>query len=182
MKVLYHTHTHTQDKRAAVFILSMAASADQDIVKSNIDILVMNGLSNGDSPPDLLLAKYTCMALQKLSDGKTQKGQVSGKPFRLPSTHQMFQQMTSILVGELTNLATSQWSPLAKQSITTIYKLSEQPDEVCGSLLRDLSNTVFHSEAPVVAARNAEGGQLPESSSVETLPDTFEPLASSSQG
>ena len=34
----------TEDSRAAVLILSMAASADQGIVKSNVDILVSHGL------------------------------------------------------------------------------------------------------------------------------------------
>ena len=136
---------------------------------------------------DLLLAKFTCMVLQKLANSKTQKGQLAEKPFRLPSSHQVFQQMSVILTREITNLETVLWSPFAEQAIATTYMLSEQPDEVCGTLLKRLTEKVFGSDTPPPSTDRASvntsvenGG--PASGSVDTLPDDFDPQTTSSQG
>ena len=136
---------------------------------------------------DLLLAKFTCMVLQKLANCKTQKGQLAEKPFRLPPSHQMFQQMTAILTREITNLGTFLWSPFAEQAIATIYKLSEQPDEVCGTLLKRLTEKVFDSNVPHPPTDGASVGTseesgVPASGSIDTLPDDFDPQTTSSQG
>lgn len=177
-------NTTRQQSRVALLMLSMMGSADRDIVKSNLDILVSCGLkmeSSDDSPiPDLILAKYTCLALQKLANPKAKKGAVAEKPIRFPSTHLMFQQITSILELELTNLETSQWTPLAEQAIAAIYKLSERPDEVCGSLLKALARKVFRVDGVPPIADTEDS--VPVSSSVESLPENFDPISCSSQG
>ena len=136
---------------------------------------------------DLLLAKLTCVALQKLANRRTQRGETAKKPFRLPPSHQMFQQIHTILTSELTNTETSHWSPLAEQAIATIYTLSDHPDELCETLLKKLTEKVFSSDvAPPPPDRTSvdtlvENG-VPASSSVDTLPDEFDPEFTSSQG
>ena len=140
---------------------------------------------------DLLLAKLTCVALQKLANRRTQRGETAKKPFRLPPSHLMFQQIHTILTSELTNMETSHWSPLAEQAIATIYTLSDHPDEVCGALLKKLTEKVFGSDAPPAPPppfadgtgvdTGVESG-VPASTSVDTLPDEFDPEITSSQG
>ena len=183
--------TTIEETRSAVLILSMAGGADREIIKSNIDILVSHGLGGSGTGsgtcPDLLLAKYTCMALQKLSAAKGRKGQVADKPFRLLPSHQMFQRISSILIDELTNMETSHWSSFTEQAIATIYKLSDQPDEVCSSLLKSLAAKMFSaaeacSPAMEVAEEGDGGGGVPPSGSVDSLLEDFDPMACSSQG
>ena len=139
---------------------------------------------------DLLLSKLTCVALQKLANRRTQRGETAKKPFRLPPSHQMFKQIHTILTSELTNTETSHWSPLAEQAIATIYTLSDHPDELCGTLLKTLTEKVFSSDVappppPPVDGKSmntvVESG-VPASSSVDTLPDEFDPEITSSQG
>ena len=137
---------------------------------------------------DLLLAKLTCVALQKLANRRTQRGETAKKPFRLPPSHLMFQQIHTILTSELTNMETSHWSPLAEQAIATIYTLSDHPDEVCRTLLTKLTEKVFGSDAlppPIADGTGVDAGVesgVPASSSVDTLPDEFDPEITSSQG
>ena len=140
---------------------------------------------------DLLLAKLTCVALQKLANRRTQRGETAKKPFRLPPSHLMFQQILTILTSELTNMETSHWSPLAEQAIATIYTLSDHPDEVCGTLLTKLTEKVFGSDtppappSPIADGTGVDAGVesgVPASSSVDTLPDEFDPEITSSQG
>ena len=132
-----------------------------------------------------LLAKLTCVALQKLANRRTQRGETAKKPFRLPPSHLMFQQIHAILTSELTNMETSHWSPLAEQAIATIYTLSDHPDEVCGTLLKKLTEKVFGSDAPPADGTDVDTGiesGVPASSSIDTLPDEFDPEITSSQG
>ena len=188
--------TAIEEARSAALILSMAGGADREIVRSNIDILVAHGLGGSDTDtgsgtcPDLLLAKYTCMALQRLAASKTKRGQVADKPFRLPPSHQMFQRISSILINEVANTEVSYWSSFAEQAIATVYKLADQPDELCSSLLKSLTAKVFSSAAaaacsPATEETEEEGGGaggVPPSSSVDSLPEDFDPVACSSQG
>lgn len=100
----------------------------------------------------------------------------------------MFQQIHTILTSELTNTETSHWSPLAEQAIATIYTLSDHPDELCETLLKTLTEKVFGSDVappPPVDRTSVDAvveSGVPASSSVDTLPDEFDPEFTSSQG
>ena len=50
-----------EDSRAAVLILSMAASADQEIVKSNVDILVSRGLGTSGEGAGVCVCACACV-------------------------------------------------------------------------------------------------------------------------
>ncbi len=188
--------TSVQDSRSALLLLSMAGNADPDILKSNVDVLVTHGLISAGGmeggTTDLLMAKHTCIALQKVVKSRNLKGGIAEKSHRLPSSHQMFQTIVSILLERITSLDTSQWTPFAQQAISTIYKLSEQPDALCEALLRSLWERVFSAQendqqaSEEISTRPREAGEEEEqmgmSSSINSLPENFEPLASSSQG
>ena len=100
----------------------------------------------------------------------------------------MFQQIHTILTSELTNTETSHWSPLAEQAIATIYTLSDHPDELCETLLKTLTEKVFGSDVappPPVDRTSVDAvveSGVPASSSVDPLPDEFDPEFTSSQG
>jgi hypothetical protein len=54
-------------------ILSMLGKSKKEIISSNFEVLLVNGLGD-HAKDDLLLAKHACIALQQLSSVKREKG------------------------------------------------------------------------------------------------------------
>jgi hypothetical protein len=79
----------------------------------------------------LILAKHTCSAINKLAQ--------SGGDIRLPNSHSIFSQISSVLIHNFMNLETTHWIPLCEQGVSVIYQLSEQPNSVIEALLKNLS-------------------------------------------
>ncbi|KAJ1981931.1 condensin complex non-SMC subunit Cnd1 [Dimargaris xerosporica] len=129
-----------EQRRGAIMILGMLAKADRKIVTSNIDSLLRVGLGSlGRS--DLVLAKYTCLALQCLGSPKTRvKGSVDDNQTRLPRDHPICVQLQSILGDPIQSL---DWFPLAEQVVNTLYALSEQPDTICTEIIRRKTHEVM---------------------------------------
>lgn len=84
---------------------------------------------------DLLLAKYTCSALNKLVQCK--------HAVRLPLYHTIFDHFLHILTSNFRNTETSQWIPLCEQVLNVVYHISEQPTSFSETLLKDLSQVTF---------------------------------------
>ena len=59
--------------------------------------------------------------------------------------------MLASLFSQFSSPYSSQWTPFAEQAIATIYRLSEQPDRVCGIILRALVRKM--------SERREEGGE-----------------------
>ncbi|XP_033731463.1 condensin complex subunit 1-like, partial [Pecten maximus] len=75
MKILWERFTlkipdtSAEDSRSAILLLSMAAGADNTVVRSNINVMVSEGLGPR-AESDFILARDTCLALLKLSNSK----------------------------------------------------------------------------------------------------------------
>lgn len=80
---------------------------------------------------DLILMKHTCSSISK--QAKSSEG------VRLSNNHSIFTHISSILTSNFKNLGTSQWIPLCEQGVTVIYLLSEQPNSIAETLLRELT-------------------------------------------
>ncbi|GFO08346.1 hypothetical protein PoB_003485100 [Plakobranchus ocellatus] len=126
-----------QDARAAVMLLSMCAKAQPNIVKSNVEVLVQEGLG-ARAESDYLLVQGTCQALLKLSEAPKEKGKPPPEPYRLPQEHDLFSNLTAILVKGVNDSSKSLWIPLADLAVTVVYRLCDSPDQVCANLLRQL--------------------------------------------
>ena len=167
--------TSPGQRQSSVLILAMAAAADGDIVKKNLNVLIQHGLG-GVAPgqsADLLLARNTCAALQKLGGVAKGKSSEATQPFRLPASHPLFEQLTALLRDSFGSPATSLWCSLAEGGVATIYGLSEQPERACGRLLQALTLRVFGPEA----------GDWPVKAEGEAGPiDSQQQTASFSQG
>ena len=57
----------------------------------------------------------------------------------------------SLSRSQFSSPSSSQWTPFAEQAIATIYRLSEQPDRLCGNILRSLVKTM--------SGERGEGGE-----------------------
>ncbi|XP_071110071.1 condensin complex subunit 1-like [Haliotis cracherodii] len=136
-------HTTASDSRAALLLLSMAAGAEMEMVKSNIEVLIKEGLGPR-AEEDFLLAQNACLALVKLGSAKKNRGETAAEPFRLPQTHELFSRLSYLLVSGVTKVDNPHWIPLAELSVNVIYKLSEHPDLVCGDILKALTAKTLH--------------------------------------
>ena len=73
-------------RRGAVIVLGMLAIAEPDIVIREMSTMLRIGLGNlGQS--DLGLAKYTCIALQRINSTKRQAKDATAAPSKLPNDH-----------------------------------------------------------------------------------------------
>ncbi|KAI5300313.1 Condensin complex subunit, partial [Ascosphaera atra] len=124
-------------RRGAIIVLGMLAIADPDIVVSEMETMLRIGLGPyGRS--DLVLAKYTCIALQRMIPGRgtTSKGAVS----RLPNDHAVLIKLAAI-ADVVTD--SKEWYGVAEQAIGAIYLLSRHPDVLCSDIIKRKTRSVF---------------------------------------
>ncbi|XP_052761140.1 condensin complex subunit 1-like isoform X1 [Mya arenaria] len=160
--------TTPDESRAAVQLISMAAGADIAVVKTNISVLVKEGLGPR-ADTDLLLARDSCLALLKLCTPKTMKGDVGSEPYRLPETHEMFTSLSRILVKSAPDLENRYWIPLMEQAVNVIYKLAECPDQICGDLIKKLCTEGSVQTESVLEKDGGTEDNMEEGNPLDTL-------------
>ncbi|KAI8094127.1 non-SMC mitotic condensation complex subunit 1-domain-containing protein [Thamnidium elegans] len=127
-------------RRGAIIILGMLAKAQTTIVSDKIDVMLKFGLGPlGKS--DLSLAKYTCIALQRLEGVKTkEKGRGVQEGIRFPLKHPVFLRLKDIIENPTTS---TEWFSLAEQAINTVYVLCENPETLSEEIIKDKTAKVF---------------------------------------
>ena len=141
--------TTAQEQRGAINILSMIAGAEIDIIKSNLSVLVEHGLTYKSN--SYLLARDTCSAILKINGKKNTLGS-SSEPYRLPTDHNLFARLETMIVEGLTRLADMTWVPFSEHALSAIYQLAERPDVITGRILKSLVKALF--EPPSSCERN----------------------------
>ncbi|KIW05550.1 uncharacterized protein PV09_03428 [Verruconis gallopava] len=127
-------------RRGAIIILGMLAVADPDIVVKELETCLRIGLGEFGRR-DFVLARYTCVALQRINvignKNKDQKGKSMG---RLPNDHAVLMRLAA-----MTELVSSskEWFGVAEQAIGAIYALAKHPDVLCTEILRRKTKHVF---------------------------------------
>ncbi|WVQ76449.1 hypothetical protein IAR50_006116 [Cryptococcus sp. DSM 104548] len=140
-------------RQGAIIILGMLGLAKREVVTERVENLLKIGLGPLGMH-DLVLARHTCIALQRLGGSvKKVKGSLADKTMRLPMDNPIFIKLRDII--EYSPKSQSpHWFAMAEQAINTIYLLGEQPDGLCGQILKNLTKRVYESqkkEAPVVS-------------------------------
>ncbi|KAL5523043.1 CND1 [Sanghuangporus sanghuang] len=129
-----------QQRRGAIIILGMLALARISVVTDRIDTLLKIGLG-AFGRTDLLLARYTCVALQRLNgSAKKVKGSLTDKTLRLEMDNPIFKKLQEAI---LHSSRSKEWFGMAEQAINTIYALGEHPDVMCNNLIKSLARRVF---------------------------------------
>ncbi|KAG8678081.1 Condensin complex subunit, partial [Ceratobasidium sp. 395] len=130
-------------RRGAIVILGMIAVARRQVVTERIDTLLNIGLGP-IGKADLVLARYTCVALQRVSGShKKIKGSLIDKSTRLPMDNIVFARLKEAIEYPSNS---KEWFGMAEQAINTIYVLGEQPDLVCNELIKTLTRRVFAAQ------------------------------------
>ncbi len=142
-------NTTTAESRGALTLLGMAAGAEPNIVKGNIDVLVSEGLGER-AENDFALAKEACLVLNKLGDAsKSKPGEIKEASNRFPQDHEIFQRLSHLLVSGLGKVEKDHWVPMAEQALSVIYKLAEHPDAICGDIITKLVQASGYTSKPV---------------------------------
>ncbi|KAH8688874.1 condensin complex component cnd1 [Talaromyces proteolyticus] len=154
-------------RRGSIIVLGMLALADPEIVVKEIEAMLRIGLGSlGRS--DLVLARYTCIALRRMAPGRQAKNKDSGVA-KLTNDHPVLAKLASIT--EITD-DSKEWYGVAEQAIGAIYALSKHPDVLCSDIIRRKTKSVFQA-----SSRQSPGQTMLESD--EQRPAT---ASSDSQG
>ncbi|KAK9473298.1 armadillo-type protein [Dipodascopsis tothii] len=124
-------------RRGAIIVLGMLAVHDNNIVINELETLYNVGLGSFGNR-DFVLARYTCIALQRL----TTLGQ------KFPANHAIISRLIKIVEIYSEKKA---WYPLAEEAINAIYSLSHHPDVICSSIIRDKLKIVFAQPTELTA-------------------------------
>ncbi|KAB5590206.1 Condensin complex subunit 1 [Ceratobasidium theobromae] len=140
-------------RRGAIVIIGMIAVARPKFVTERIDTLLHVGLGPLGKT-DLVLARYTCVALQRVSGShKKVKGSLVDKSTRLPMDNVVFTRLRDAIEYPSSS---KEWFGMAEQAINTIYQLGEQPDILCTELIKTFTKRVFASKPPQAANEDIE--------------------------
>lgn len=128
-------------RRGAMIVLGMIATADPSLVVKEIDTMLRVGLGPAGRK-DLVLARYTCVALRRMIPPakKAQDRSKAGGLARMPNDTPVLRMLASILLLPSTS---QDWYGMAEQAIGAIYVLSEHPDVLCSEVLRMKTKIVF---------------------------------------
>ncbi|CAH0026072.1 unnamed protein product [Clonostachys rhizophaga] len=126
-------------RRGAIIILGMLATANPEIVVGEIETMLRTGLaSHGRN--DLQLAKFTCIALRRINPTGRQAKDSTVKFSRLPNDHAVCVRLAAI--SEVPS-DSKEWYGVAEQAIDAIYAIAKHPDTLCSNIIRRKTRTVF---------------------------------------
>lgn len=128
-----------QQRRGAIIILGMLALADPDIVVKEMETCLCIGLGSLGRK-DLVLARYTCVALMRMTNLKPTKGVEGKASTRLPNDHAVLVRLAGLMDVKSES---KDWYGLAEQVVGAIYALAKHPDVLCGEIVRGKTREVF---------------------------------------
>lgn len=172
-------------RRGAIIVLGMLATARSEIISEQIDVLLRVGLGPLGAR-DVVLAKYTCVALQRLGGSvKKVKGALSDESVRYPMTHPMFARLRAAIhmSGDvLKGNSRTEWFSLAENAINTIYLLGEQPDALCTEMIRGMTARVFGSGKATAQSQASERARSTSPDGDDAASDVSIPDAKDADG
>ena len=126
-------------RRGAIIVLGMLATASPEIVVGEMETMLRTGLGpHGRS--DLQLAKFTCIALNRINPTGRQSKDSSVKFSRLPNDHAMLAKLAAITEVPSDS---KDWFGVAEQAINAIYSVARHPDVLCSEIIRHKTKAVF---------------------------------------
>lgn len=125
-----------QHRRGAIIVLGMFASVDNQVVVRNLDTLL-----RGVTLDDLQIAKFSCVALQRLIPLDASVTSIQ----RPPREDDIISTLEKVL---LEYHPAPEWFLVAEQAISAIFRLSRSPDDVCTRIIVRKTHQVFRETSP----------------------------------
>lgn len=146
-------------RRGAIIVLGMLATASPSIVVDEIETMLRTGLgSHGRN--DLQLAKYTCIALRRINpSGRHAKESTSTKFNRLANDHAVLGRLAAIAEVQSES---KEWYGVAEQAINAIYAISKHPDVLCSDIIRRKTRHVFSQSRPASRPPSRDEAKEPD--------------------
>ncbi|KAG6053845.1 hypothetical protein E4U17_004311 [Claviceps sp. LM77 group G4] len=146
-------------RRGAIIVLGMLATASPSIVVDEIETMLRTGLgSHGRN--DLQLAKYTCIALRRINpSGRHAKESPSTKFNRLANDHAVLGRLAAIAEVQSES---KEWYGVAEQAINAIYAISKHPDVLCSEIIRRKTRHVFSQSRPASRPTSRDEAKEPD--------------------
>lgn len=157
-----------QQRRGAIIVLGMLALADPEIVVKEMETCLRIGLGV-IGKKDLVLARYTCVALMRMTNNKPTKGTEARPSMRLPNDHAVLVRLAALIEVESDS---KDWYGLAEQVVGAIYALSKHPDVLCSDIIRRKTKFVFTSKpaaqtAEIQPKQEADDGEMDVDGDIE---------------
>ncbi|EGO04014.1 hypothetical protein SERLA73DRAFT_69808 [Serpula lacrymans var. lacrymans S7.3] len=153
-------------RRGAIIVIGMLALAKRSVVTDRVDTLLKVGLGPLGKV-DLTLARYTCLALQRLNgSAKKIKGSLLDKNLRIEMDNAIFRKLQDTVEHPCRS---KEWFGLAEQAINTVYALGEHPDELCNDLIKNLTRRAF-ARRPQDEQSLSSRGQDPDAMDEDSAP------------
>ncbi|GAB7366295.1 hypothetical protein MBLNU230_g8095t1 [Neophaeotheca triangularis] len=146
-----------QQRRGAIIVLGMLALADPEVVIREMEVCLRIGLGS-IGRKDLILARYTCVALMRMTNNKPTKGTEIKPSTRLPNDHAVLVRLAALLEIQSES---RDWYGLAEQAIGAIYALSKHPDVLCSQVLKKKTKAVFAASTTPAPTQQAGRGASP---------------------
>ena len=155
-------------RRGAIIVLGMITMADPEISVKEVDAMLRIGLG-GAGRKDLLLAKFTAIALKRMNPtGRQAKEKPSSMGIsKLPNDHAVLVKLSQILD---TKSDSKDWYGMAEQTIGAIYALAKHPDVLCSDILRRKTKAVFLTNSSG-SRRTSNSGATEETTEQEKVQD-----------
>ena len=129
----------TEQRRGAIIVLGMLAKDNTSLLRDHVPLMLKIGFGEY-AKKDLQIARYTCIALQKIGYKKQRKGQNTEVAERLENDNVIFAKLKAFLLDECKS---TDWLMFCEQAINMIYSLADQPDIICSMIIKKLTQQVF---------------------------------------
>ncbi|KAF7330363.1 Condensin complex subunit 1 [Mycena venus] len=152
-------------RQGAIIILGMLALAKRGVLTDHVDVMLKVGLGHLGKA-DLTLARYTCVALQRLNgSAKKVKGSLQDNTIRIKMEDPIFHKLEEAVLHPSRS---KEWFGLAEQAINTAYALGDHPDKLCNALIKKLTARAFAPRA------KPQPASQPEEARAERDPDAMD--------
>ncbi|KAG5953263.1 hypothetical protein E4U53_006191 [Claviceps sorghi] len=131
-------------RRGAIIVLGMLATANPAIVVEEIETMLRTGLGSYGRN-DLQLAKYTCIALRRINPSGRHAKESTTLFNRLANDHAVLGRLAAIVE---VHSGSKEWYGVAEQAINAIYAISKHPDVLCSEIIRRKTRHVFSQSRP----------------------------------
>jgi condensin complex subunit 1 len=128
-----------QQRHGAIIVAGMLALENCQIVVKGLDSLLNIGLGE-IGQKDLVLSKYTCVALQRITPSGTNTTTNANTPVPITREDDIVDKLKSILQFYSEN---PEWYSVAEQAIAAIFKACPAPDKICSQVIKEKSKSIF---------------------------------------
>jgi len=131
--------------RDSILLLGMCGLSEVSIISANIQVIVDHGLSDR-AAADFRLARNSCEALLRLVPEKLKQDDPN-PPTKYPKDNPVLQKIWTLITEGMWTENDPHWMPMAKEALTLVFKLGDQPDSLAGEMIKAVCVRIQEEQA-----------------------------------